>query len=508
MDDDSFDPRSWAKPQQGAAKPQQDTAPAAIPAAAQPAESPPPASESGSAASSLPEAWRDIGTAFAPKPDAATHSAAKPAVAATSKPTRTASGMSPLLPLLLSLALLIGGGLAAWMTRHEVKRPAAPQQAVAEAPAAPEVPPSPGEVERSLVLAGVSDIVGALTAAGVSPQEAQAAAKAAAQVLAKPGEIHATLSLMPQGKAFLLQGLKASYADGSGAVVTRDSAGAFSGAAVAAELTQQIKVLRGEIDSESFYTSAVSAGVIDTLIPEFINAFTYDFNLASEINPGDTFEVAWAQSVNAQGGAVGQPQLLFASLTTPQKSLALYRFVSPDGKVAWYDGNGASTQRGLMRTPVDGARITSKFGMRFHPVLHYTRLHAGVDFGVPVGTPVYAAAAGVVIGATPTGCGGNMVVIQHDNGWVTRYFHLSHYAEGLHEGQRVSQGYTVGLSGTTGSCTTGPHLHFELRIGGEPVDPLSVKTDDSERKKLDGTSIQAFMHQRDRVDVARAKQAM
>ena len=107
----------------------------------------------------------------------------------------------------------------------------------------------------------------------------------------------------------------------------RGDEGAFAGTAVAAELTKQIKVLRGEIDTESFYTSAVAAGVIDTLIPEFINAFAYDFNLAAEVKPGDTFEVAWEQSINAQGEPVGQPQLLFASLATPNKSMALSKYV-------------------------------------------------------------------------------------------------------------------------------------------------------------------------------------
>jgi murein DD-endopeptidase MepM/ murein hydrolase activator NlpD len=216
--------------------------------------------------------------------------------------------------------------------------------------------------------------------------------------------------------------------------------------------------------------------------------------------------VAYEQTVNAQGKPYGEPQLLFASLVTATKRRALYRFKPVDQDVGWFDGNGASTVRSFMRTPVDGARITSKFGMRFHPVLHYTRLHAGVDFGVPVGTPVFAAADGVVIGSSPTTCGGNMAVLLHDNGWVTRYFHLSHFAPGLHNGQRVTQGYTIGLSGTTGTCTTGPHLHYEVRINGEPVDPLSIKTE-SGRKGLEGAAREAFLQQRDRVDVARARNA-
>lgn len=480
MDDDTFDPRSWAKPQQGAAKPQQE----------------PPQPPSADTVEALPEAWRDIGSAFAAKPPPA-------AIPDSPKASGSSGKARAMLPWLASAALLAGGASAAWQTRAPVPVAEQPAPVAAETEEA-----VPGVVERSLVLASAADIVGALTAAGVSPQDAQAAAAAVLKVLPGSGEIHASLELLPQGQAFLLQRLKASLPDGSGAIVARGDDGAFAGTAVAAELTKQIKVLRGEIDTESFYTSAVAAGVIDTLIPEFINAFAYDFNLAAEVKPGDTFEVAWEQSINAQGEPVGQPQLLFASLATPNKSMALYRFVTADGKVAWYDGNGAITQRGFMRTPVDGARITSKFGPRFHPVLHYTRLHGGTDFAAPVGTPIYAARAGTISSASPSGCAGNMVIMAHDNGMATRYFHLSRYADGLHAGQQVEQGFTIGYVGNTGTCTTGPHLHYEVHINGEKVDPLSIKTDDGERKKLDPASMPVFLRQRDRVDVARAQQAV
>ncbi len=481
MDDDSFDPRNWARP---VAPPPKTT-----PSLQQ--------SETASRIDALPEAWAEVSRtsrSIEPLPDAAPARLPAP---------RKRSGY---LLWGLSAAILSAGASAAWFTRT-------PAVKVAEAPATmaaatATLTAQPGSVERSLNLKGAGEIAGALTDAGLSPQEATAAAQAAAGALHGSGDIRAVIVMTPLAKGYQLERLQASYADGSGAVVARNEAGGFSGTVVAAELTKQVKVLRGELDSESFYTSAVAAGVTDTLIPEFINAFSFDFNLAAEVHPGDTFEVAYEQSVNASGEPFGQPQLLYASLTTAEKSLALYRFVLPGGEIGWYDGNGGSTKRGLMRTPVDGARITSNFGMRFHPVLHYTRLHAGVDFGVPVGTPVFAAADGVVIGATPTGCGGNMAVLQHDNGWVTRYFHLSHYAPGLHDGQRVIQGETIGLSGTTGTCTTGPHLHYELRINGEPVDPMSVPMDDKQKKKLEPAAMQAFIAQRNRVDVARSKVAM
>lgn len=483
MGDDSFDPRSWGKPGEkpvngaanGVEKPE-------APPVVEPA--PPPPEESA-----LPEAWRGIGTAFEPKP------------AASAKPSAAPGKLRNLAPLLASAALLLAGGTGAWLTRSPPILPA-DSAPVAEASEA-----APGAMERTLVLAGVGDIVAALTAAGVPADQAQAAAQAAAAVLTTPGEIHAVISLMPEGKGFTLQKLQASYADGSGAIIARNDSGGFAGTSVAAELTKQVKVLRGELDSDSFYSSAVTAGVLDTLIPEFINAFGYDFNLAADVKPGDTFEVAYEQTVNANGDPVGQPQLMFASLTTAEKSLALYRFIGSDGEVGWYDGNGGSTKRGLMRTPVDGARISSKFGMRFHPVLHYNKLHRGTDFAAPTGTPIYAAADATVEWAAMKGANGNLTVLKHDNGWRTLYLHQSRFMDGVVAGARVKQGQHIGDIGTTGR-STGPHLHYEVHIDGEPVDPQAIKTDESEKKRLEGAAIQAFMRQRDRVDVARSQQAI
>jgi len=161
-----------------------------------------------------------------------------------------------------------------------------------------------------------------------------------------------------------------------------------------------------------------------------------------------------------------------------------------------------------MRTPIDGARITSNFGMRFHPVLHYTRLHGGTDFAAPIGTPIYASAEGTVTSASPSRCAGNMVIIGHADGYETRYFHLSRYADGLHAGQTVPQGFTIGYVGSTGTCTTGPHLHYEVHINGEKVDPLSIPTDTGKRDSLQGGDLAAFVEQRNRVDVARAGQGI
>ncbi len=422
-------------------------------------------------------------------------------------PTGAESGQR-LLPYAVSAAILLVAATGAWIERsapHAARLADAAAEPVAASSSAPRAPDT---IERSLTLADASGLSGMLSSAGVSSDESKGAIAAATSALSGAGEIHATMVLLPQGGVTHLQRLQASFADGSGAVVDRGADGAFIARKVAADLTRKIRVVRGELDSQSFYTSAVAAGLVDSLIPEFINAFAYDFNLASEVSPGDTFEVAYEQSVNGRGEAVGAPQLLYASLTTPGKSKALYRFQAQgEAAPAWYDGNGGSIKRGMMRTPIDGARITSVYGMRFHPVLHYTRMHEGIDFAAPIGTPIYAAADGVVSNASPTTCAGNMIMIDHAKGLQTRYFHSSHYAAGLHVGQHVVQGETVGYVGVTGTCTTGPHLHYETLVGGVHVDPLSIPVDDAARKLLEGGAMQGFLKERDRIDVARAQQA-
>lgn len=467
-DKDSFDPRSWGGKS----------------SAASTTDVPAP----------LPEAWRAV-------------TALQPALATPQQVGRAAKSLhlnQAWLAPATSLIILLAGAATAWgmrVTPQPVVVAAAPE--VVEAAA----PPDTATAIRRIVLGGPADLHDALIAAGLATEEADAAARAAISALGgATGEIRANLTLHVGPGVVHLSRLEASHPDGSGAVVTREAAGAFTATRVAAELTKQIRVVSGELDAESFYSSAVTAGVTDTLIPEFINAFAFDFNLASEIKAGDTFEVAYEQTVSASGDAVGQPQLVYASLTTPTKSRALYRY-KPEGQdVGWFDGNGASTVRSFMRTPVDGARISSKFGPRFHPTLHYTRLHGGVDFAAPTGTPIYAAAGGVVTTATPSGCAGNIVIMRHDNGWETRYFHLSRYADGLAAGTRVEQGFTIGLVGNTGTCTTGPHLHYEVHVEGQKVDPLGITTD-AGRKALETAALAAFKQVRDRVDVARAAQA-
>lgn len=466
--DDSFDPRTWGggkqEPEAGPAKPKSDIAPA----------------------------WAAIAEEEAP---------AKP-----TPPDSAPKAKSTFIwhPYAVSALLLTAGFGSAWSMRAD----APPTIAAPIDPAAAQVTAemAPAISTRTLILGGIGELASALTTAGIPPEEAALVAQQANSVLGgASGEIRIVLEIETIADKAHFVRMQASLADGSGAIVGRDAANQIAATKVEAELSKQITAVRGEIDATSFYSSAVSAGVIDTLIPDFINAFSFDFDLQMEIKPGDTFEVAYEQTVSADGTPVGTPKLVFAALRTEAKSRALYRFQPAGEEVGWYDGNGASTVRSFMRTPVDGARISSKFGYRIHPIYGYSKLHGGTDFAAPQGTPIYASGDAVVEFAGMKGCNGNFTRLHHDNGWYTHYLHQVRFAEGITVGARVTQGQVIGFVGTTG-CSTGPHLHYEVVIDGQKVDPLSIKTE-SGRKGIEGAMLVAFKKERDRIDVARARQA-
>lgn len=370
-------------------------------------------------------------------------------------------------------------------------------------PAAASSPPRDSAQQRTFALNDSHELASALAGAGATPADAKAAADAAAGALgAAPGELHVAMTLSA-GAPPRLVSLQLRRADGTGASVLPDGRGGFAAKSEAAQLTTRAKVVRGEMDADSFYTSAVAAGVTDSLISPFANAFAFDFDFQREIQKGDVFEAAFEQRVDDQGQVVGPERLLFALLETRTKSRALYHFVPPGQAEGWFDANGRSIVRALLRTPVDGARVTSTFGMREHPILGFMKMHKGIDFASPIGTPIYSAGDGVVEFAGPKGPNGNFVQIRHDNGWETYYLHMSAFAPGVTTGARVRQGQQIGQVGTTGR-STGPHLHYEVHINGEAVDPMSIKTDQG--RALSGPALQAFARERDRIDALRAQQ--
>jgi murein DD-endopeptidase MepM/ murein hydrolase activator NlpD len=373
-----------------------------------------------------------------------------------------------------------------------------------KSPAGPAAAASGGGMQQVLTLPDLNALDQALAANGLAPAartQVVAAARSAMPAEAATGELRMELDLARDGgDAVSLQALTLTRTDGLGVKVTPAAQG-FAAVPLTAATTAMVKVARGQMDAQSFYSSAVTSGLIDALIPQFFQAFVYDFDFQREIKPGDVFEAAYEQRSNARGEAVGPPQLLYASMVTQQKSRALYRFTPAGQQTEWFDGSGRSIRRSLMRTPVEGARVSSTFGMRDHPVLGFTRMHKGTDFATPVGTPVFASGAGKVTWAGPRGDFGNFVTIQHTPMLVTAYAHLDKFADGLKVGSDVSQGQPIGLTGNTG-LTSGPHLHYEVRVDGQQVDSQTYQTEESQ--PLAGAILATFTKERDRIDAARA----
>jgi hypothetical protein len=395
---------------------------------------------------------------------------------------------------------------AAFLSRQPTEHRPSHPVVLTETPKQPELRPPPpkpqqGQSRRIVTLAGPGQVQDAIASLGLDTQVVAEITETVLQYVGQsPGELRLTADVARSGEGVLsLSWVEVARTDGAGVRLT--SAGdRFQAQKLAAKLTTKTIAVRGEMGT-TFYNSAVEAGVDDSLISDFAGAFNYDVDFQFELHAGDIFEGAFDQDFNPWGEVVGPPRLLFVSLRLRDRSLRFYRFKA-GGQYGWFDVTGRSNRRSLMRTPVDGARVSSGFGMRFHPIKRYTRLHGGTDFAAPTGTPVFASANGrVTVASCCHGAAGTMVAIQHDNGWVTHYFHLSKIMPAVAVGTRVTQGERIANVGTTGG-STGPHLHYEVVINGAKVDPMKVPT--GQGASLTGADMAAFKRERDRIDTARA----
>ncbi len=279
--------------------------------------------------------------------------------------------------------------------------------------------------------------------------------------------------------------------------ISRDADGNFNAQQVQKKLVAHYHRAGATIDS-SLYLAAMQAGIPADVVVEMIHMFSYEVDFQRDIQPGDKFEVYYDYYYTPNGQAAKEGNIAYASMKLSDRTVTLYRYDPRDGGPAeYFDSRGQSTRSMLMKTPVDGARISSGFGMRFHPVLGYTRMHKGIDFAVPVGTPVMAAGGGTVKFAGRANGYGNFMLINHGNGYSTAYGHLSRFAPGIHDGSRVRQGQVVAYSGNTG-LTTGPHLHYEIRINNVQVNPLKVKV--AGGRRLAGKELRDFLADRLNID--------
>ena len=254
-------------------------------------------------------------------------------------------------------------------------------------------------------------------------------------------------------------------------------------------LVEKKQVIKGAVDF-SLYVDAKAKKIPDAIIGQMIRGFSYDVDFQRSIVPGTQFGVYYSNFVNEKTEQKEAGDLHYAFLIIGNKKHEIYRFVHTDGSIGFYDNKAESIRKTLLKTPVDGARINSRFGMRHHPVLGYSKMHKGVDFAAPTGTPIMAAGDGKIIKAARLSSYGNYIRIQHNTTYDTAYAHLSRYGPGVKVGKWIKQGQVIGYVGATGRCT-GAHLHYEVLKKGIQVNPANITQLSS--TKLSGADYKKFL---------------
>ena len=259
---------------------------------------------------------------------------------------------------------------------------------------------------------------------------------------------------------------------------------------------RSLEAMEGTIVT-SLYGAAEEAGVPLAVLADLIRAYSFDVDFQREIRTGDAFEVLYEVFRDENGNVVRYGAPLFAELNVSGVTLPIYRYTPDSGFTDYFNDKGESVRKALLRTPVDGAKITSGFGMRDHPLLGYSRMHKGVDFGAPTGTPILAAGDGTIEFIGNNSGYDKYIRIRHNSTYKTAYAHMSRFASDLAVGSRVRQGQVIGYVGSTGQ-STGPHLHYEVLVNNEQINPLDIKLPSGE--VLAGAELDRFYRERDAMD--------
>lgn len=270
---------------------------------------------------------------------------------------------------------------------------------------------------------------------------------------------------------------------------------------VAAEFKYETIGVKAQI-SNSLYLDATRLGAPDRVVQQFANIYEYSVDFQRDIQPGDEFEMFFEIARNRKGEIIKSGDLLYTSFSPRKKKLDYWLYTDSKGRENFYDAKGKTAKRKLRATPVNGARLSSSYGRRKHPILGYRKMHAGVDFAAPRGTPILAAGSGTVERANRYGGYGNYIRIRHTDGYKTAYAHLSKFARGVKAGKYVKQDQVIGYVGTTGR-STGPHLHYEVHLNGKKINPRRLSQ--LSGKPLNKTEIPNFAKRRKEIDAMRLK---
>ena len=265
-------------------------------------------------------------------------------------------------------------------------------------------------------------------------------------------------------------------------------------------LNKKILFKEGKI-TESLYKTAVDLSVQPNIIIEFARIYGFQVDFQRDIRKNDNFQIMYEVFQDDNGKAFETGNIIFADLKLSGTNNSLYYF-DKKGSEGHYDQNGKSVEKALMKTPINGARLSSAFGMRKHPIDGYNKMHRGTDFAAPMGTPIMASGSGVITRARWCGGGGNCVKIKHNSTYETIYAHMKNFARGIKEGSRVKQGQIIGYVGSTGN-STGPHLHYEVVVNGKKINSQKLKLPSG--KTLKGKEREVFEVTRIKLDVLKSE---
>ena len=265
-------------------------------------------------------------------------------------------------------------------------------------------------------------------------------------------------------------------------------------------LNKKVVFKEGKI-TQSLYKTAIDLKVQPNVIIEFARIYGFQVDFQRDIRKNDNFQIMYEVFEDDDGKIFETGNIIFADLKLSGKNNALYYFVKK-GSEGHYDENGKSVEKALMKTPINGARLSSAFGMRKHPIDGFNKMHRGTDFAAPMGTPIMASGSGLITRARWCGGGGNCIKIKHNSTYETIYAHMKNFARGIKEGVRVKQGQIIGYVGSTGK-STGPHLHYEVVVNGKKVNSQKLKLPSG--KTLKGKERKIFEVEKIKLDVLKSE---
>ena len=264
----------------------------------------------------------------------------------------------------------------------------------------------------------------------------------------------------------------------------------------------KVLIFKEGIIKSSLYDTAIKLGIKPNIIIEFARLYGFQVDFQRDIWKGDSFQIIYEQFENEDGSLIESGDIIFSNLNTQGNDLNLYKFELNKKEIDYFDENGKSMRKTLMKTPINGARLSSPFGKRKHPILGFTKMHTGTDFAAPTGTPIMASGDGVVTRAQWCGGGGNCVKIKHNSVYQTVYAHMSKFGRGIKKGVRVKQGQIIGYVGSTG-LSTGPHLHYEVIENGRKINSQKLKLPSG--KTLKGNQRKNFEVSKIKIDVLKSE---